>query len=67
MKIVQIYLKGEYGSTHIVSDKTLKKVFEVIDENVYLILVRMIMVKAYCPLIRICKTCWKIEDPLNHL
>ena len=42
MKIDEIYLKGWYGSTHIVPDKTLAKVFEAIDGNLYIILVRII-------------------------
>ena len=46
MKIDEIYLKGWYGSTHIVPDKTLAKVFEAIDGNLYIILVRIIKGQA---------------------
>ena len=47
MKIEKIYLKGQwYGSTHIVPDKTLAKVFEAIDGNLYIILVRIIKGQA---------------------
>ena len=52
MKIDKIYLRGQYGATHIVPDKTLAKVFEAIDGNLYIILVRTIRVKPYCPLTR---------------
>ena len=52
MKIDKIYLRGQYGATHIVPDKTLAKVFEAIDGNLYIILVRTIRVKPYYPLIR---------------
>ena len=41
MKIHKIHLKERYGSTHIVPDKTLAKVFEAIDGNLYIILVRV--------------------------
>ena len=60
MKIDKIYVKGLYGSTHIVPNKTLAKVFEVIDGNLYVILLKIIRIKPYCPLITICWTCWKI-------
>ena len=46
MKTDKIYLKGRYGSTHIVPDKTLAKVFEAIDGNLYIILVRIIKGQA---------------------
>ena len=52
MKIDKIYLRGQYGSTHIVPGKTLAKLFEAIDGNLYIILVRTIRVKPYYPLIR---------------
>ena len=52
MKIDTTYLRGQYGSTHIVPDKTLAKVIEAIDGNLYIIFVRTIRVKPYCPLIR---------------
>ena len=47
MKIDKIYLRGQYGSTHIVSDKTLAKVVEAIDGYLYIIFVRTIRVKPY--------------------
>ena len=37
---------------YIVPGKTLAKVFEAIDGNLYMILVRIIRVKPYCPLMR---------------
>ena len=46
MKIDKICLKWWYGSTHIVPDKTLAKVFEAIDGNLYIILVRIIKGQA---------------------
>ena len=52
IKIDKIYLRGKYGSTHIFPGKTLAKVFEAIDGNLYIILVRTIRVKPYYPLIR---------------
>ena len=52
MKIDKIYLRGQYGSTYIVPGKTLAKVFETVDADLYIILVRTIRVKPYCPLIR---------------
>ena len=52
IKIDQIYLSGQYGSTHIVPDKTLAKVIEAIDGNSYIIFIRTRRVKPYCPLIR---------------
>ena len=52
MKIDKIYLRSQYGSTHIVPNKTSATAFEAIDRNLYIIPVRTIMVKPYCPLIR---------------
>ena len=52
MEIDKIYLRGQYGSTHIIPDKTLAKVFEAIDGNWYIIYVRTIRVKPYCSLNR---------------
>ena len=52
MEIDKIYLKGQYGLTHFVLGKTLAKVFEAIDGKMYIILVKTIRVKPYCPLIR---------------
>ena len=52
MEIDKIYLRGHHGSTHIVPVKTLAKVFEAIDGNLYVILVNTIRVKPCCPLIR---------------
>ena len=40
MKTDKIYLKGRYGTTHIVPDKTLAKVFDVVSmkiDKVYLV------------------------------
>ena len=54
MKIDKIYLKGQYGSAHIVPDKIVAKVLEVIDGNLYIMLLRIIRVKPYCHLIRMC-------------
>ena len=48
MKIDKIYLRGQYWSTHIVLDKALAKVIEVIDGNLYIIFLRTIRVKPYC-------------------
>ena len=42
MKIDKVYLRRQYGSTHIVPGKTLAKVFEAIDGNLCIILVRII-------------------------
>ena len=67
MKIDKIYRKGQCESTHIVPDKTLAKLFEVIEGNLYVILLRIVRIKLYCPLIGICLTCWKIQHYLNHL
>ena len=50
MNIDKTYLRGQYGSTHIAPDKTLPKVIEAIDGNLYIIFVRTITVKQYCPL-----------------
>ena len=44
--------KKQFGSSHIVPDKTLATIFEAIDGNLYIILVRTARVKPYCPLIR---------------
>ena len=52
MKIDKIYLRGQYGRTHIVPDKISVKVIEVIDGNLYIIFVRTKRVKPYSPLIR---------------
>ena len=52
IKIDNIYFGGQYVSTHIVPDKTLVTVFEVIDGNLYIIFERTIRVKPYRPLIR---------------
>ena len=52
MKIDTTYLRGQYGSTHMVPDKTLAKVIEAIDGNSYIIFIRTRRVKPYCPLIR---------------
>ena len=45
MKIDKSYLRGQY--------KSLAKVIEATDGNLYIIFVRTIRVKPYCPLIRI--------------
>ena len=45
MKIDKIYLREQYGSTHIVPDKTLAKVIEAIVGNLYIIFVRAIRIK----------------------
>ena len=37
MNIDKTYLRGQYGSTHIAPDKTLPKVIEAIDGNLYII------------------------------
>ena len=60
MKIDKTYLKGLYGFTHIVSNKTFAKVFEIIDGNLYVILLRIIRIQPYCPLITMRWTCRKI-------
>ena len=60
VKIDNIYLKGLYGSTHIVPNQFLAKVFEIIDGNLYVILLRIIRIKLYCRLIRMRWTCPKI-------
>ena len=49
MKIDKTYLRGKYGSTHIVPDKTLAKAFEAIDGKLYIIIVRTIRVKRIAP------------------
>ena len=47
MKIDKVYLRRQYGSTHIVPGKTLAKVFEAIDGNLCIILARIIRVKPW--------------------